>query len=215
MQPQLKLQRKTKMKKPSEVFKNIRFAKLDPKHDKGPKGSTDDEEHGAVSEIEWDQQLKHVKKRAMQEKVDKPTGELKDACWKGYTAVGMKMKDGKKVPNCVPTNEGTDMKSARIIKSLYNKKGVVKEELYDAEKEDKSVTTYGKKPKHDKADKEDSHGENKPKAAAVLSGGKTLTGEPRDTIEIDPLMRVRPGQPDPTKDKDKDKDKKKDNKKDK
>lgn len=36
------------------------------------------------------------------DEVKKPTGELKDACWSGYTAVGMKMKNGKKVPNCVP-----------------------------------------------------------------------------------------------------------------
>ena len=36
------------------------------------------------------------------EEVKKPTGKLKDACWTGYTAVGMKMKDGRKVPNCVP-----------------------------------------------------------------------------------------------------------------
>ena len=34
--------------------------------------------------------------------IKKPTGELKDACWKGYTAVGMKNKNGRKVPNCVP-----------------------------------------------------------------------------------------------------------------
>jgi hypothetical protein len=37
--------------------------------------------------------------------VKEPTGSLKDACWKGYTAVGMKMKNGKKVPNCVPVKE--------------------------------------------------------------------------------------------------------------
>jgi hypothetical protein len=122
------------MKKPSEVFKNIRFAKLDPSHNKGHKGgSTDDEEHGAVSEIEWNQQLQHQKKRSMQEKVDKPTGELKDACWKGYTAVGMKMKDGKKVPNCVPTNESKDMKAMRIIKDIYKRKSV-KEETDTVEK---------------------------------------------------------------------------------
>lgn len=24
------------------------------------------------------------------------------ACWKGYEAIGMKKKNGKKVPNCVP-----------------------------------------------------------------------------------------------------------------
>ena len=34
--------------------------------------------------------------------VKKPTGDLKSACWKGYTAVGMKEKNGRKVPNCVP-----------------------------------------------------------------------------------------------------------------
>lgn len=39
------------------------------------------------------------------EEVKKPTGKLKKACWKGYTAVGMKMKNGKKVPNCVPVSE--------------------------------------------------------------------------------------------------------------
>ena len=76
-------------------------------------------------------------------------------------------------------------KSARIIKSLY-KKFNMKEELYDHEKEDKSVATYGKKPKVQKletfADKED-------QAAMVLKGGKTLTGQTRDTLEIDPVMR--------------------------
>jgi len=101
-------------------------------------------------------------------------------------------------------------KSAKIIKSLYKKKGVT-EELYDTEKEDKSIATYGKKPNLEKADKDDSKGEKKPQAAAVLSGGKTLTGADRDTIELDPMMRNRPNQPDVTK-KD-DKDKKKDGKK--
>lgn len=37
-----------------------------------------------------------------EKKTPKPTGDLKDACWSGYTAVGMKMKNGRKVPNCVP-----------------------------------------------------------------------------------------------------------------
>lgn len=34
--------------------------------------------------------------------VKKPTGDLKKACWTGYTAVGTKEKNGKTVPNCVP-----------------------------------------------------------------------------------------------------------------
>ena len=41
-------------------------------------------------------------KKKIKEEIAKPTGDLKKACWKGYTAVGMKMKNGKKVPNCVP-----------------------------------------------------------------------------------------------------------------
>lgn len=39
------------------------------------------------------------------EEVKKATGDLKDACWKGYTAVGTKQKNGKTVPNCVPVKE--------------------------------------------------------------------------------------------------------------
>ena len=36
---------------------------------------------------------------------EKATGELKDACWKGYTAVGTKKKGGRTVPNCVPVKK--------------------------------------------------------------------------------------------------------------
>jgi hypothetical protein len=28
-----------------------------------------------------------------------------DPCWDGYQQIGMKMKDGKKVPNCVPIDK--------------------------------------------------------------------------------------------------------------
>jgi hypothetical protein len=36
------------------------------------------------------------------EEIKKPTGDLKKACWTGYTAVGTKQKNGRTVPNCVP-----------------------------------------------------------------------------------------------------------------
>lgn len=36
---------------------------------------------------------------------EEATGDLKKACWEGYTAVGMKTKNGKKVPNCVPVKK--------------------------------------------------------------------------------------------------------------
>jgi hypothetical protein len=113
-----------------------------------------------------------------------------------------------------PKESDVQRKMSKRAKLLLDiKKKSLKEDLYDHEKADKSVATYGKKPKIDTAEKFDETGKDKPKAAAVMSGGTTLTGQSRDTVEIDPAMRVRPGQPDPTKDKDKDKDKKKDEKK--
>ena len=33
---------------------------------------------------------------------------LKKACWDGYEAIGMKNKDGRKVPNCVPIKESKE-----------------------------------------------------------------------------------------------------------
>jgi len=83
-------------------------------------------------------------------------------------------------------------KSARMIKAIYKKHRVVKEELYDHEKDDKDGGTYGKKPKFAKNDtdnvKDGETGENKAKAAAVLSGGTTLTGQKRDDVEFDPVL---------------------------
>jgi hypothetical protein len=76
---------------------------------------------------------------------------------------------------------------AKLVKSIVKKH--VKEDMYDHEKEDKSVAGL-KKPKFQKTDT-DTVTKERPEAAAVLKGGKTLTGEPRDTIEIDPMMKVR------------------------
>lgn len=37
-----------------------------------------------------------------------------DPCWKNYKQVGMKMKDGKEVPNCVPLAENNDYSEITI-----------------------------------------------------------------------------------------------------
>lgn len=129
----------------------------------------------------------------------------------------MKKEDKFQDPQAATQTVGMEVenKGSRALRVIKRLRRPVKEDMYDHEKEDKSIQTYGKKPKFEKVDKKDAEGEKKSNSAATLSGGKTLTGEPRDTIEIDPIMRVRPGQPDPTKDKDKKKDenKKKDEKK--
>ena len=78
-------------------------------------------------------------------------------------------------------------KSARMIKALYKSKGM-KEDLNDWEKEDKSVTSPSKKAKMQAVGIS-----SKSKAAAIMTGGTTLTGTKRDDIEIDPVMKQRPG----------------------
>jgi hypothetical protein len=115
-----------------------------------------------------------------------------DPCWKGYQMVGTKKKGGRTVPNCVPeqVQEGIggiedspmsatnsvkamesqqrkkNMKSARIIKSIYKKKAK-NETTYDWEKDDK------------------------PGAKVTLQGGTTMTGKPRDTVEIEPVLNTK------------------------
>lgn len=64
------------------------------------------------------------------EEVKKPTGKLKDACWKGYTAVGTKEKNGRTVPNCVPEEVQIDevaawqRKEGKSESGGLNRKGI-------------------------------------------------------------------------------------------
>jgi hypothetical protein len=82
-------------------------------------------------------------------------------------------------------------RSARIIKSLYKKKGI-KEDTYDWEKDDKDTSSYGKQPKFTKSDDKASKVKKESDAAAILSGGTTLTKQNRDIVELDPKMKMRP-----------------------
>ncbi len=111
----------------------------------------------------------------------------------GSTAATQMPFDGANNPDDTIPAKRKNMKemskSARIIKSIYKRKNV-KEELYDHEKENKSVASYGKKPKFQKPGI-DTETKESPQAAAVLSGGKTMTGTQRDTIEIDPMMKTK------------------------
>jgi hypothetical protein len=68
-------------------------------------------------------------------------------------------------------------KSARMIKAIYKKKNV-KETLYDWEKSEK-----GAKPT------------DEPTAKVIMKGGTTMTGKPRDTIEIGPVLRTKLNSP--------------------
>jgi hypothetical protein len=46
---------------------------------------------------------------------------LEDACWDGYEAIGFKIKNGKKVPRCVPVSEN--------IVPIYLRKDLIEEEI--------------------------------------------------------------------------------------
>lgn len=53
---------------------------------------------------------------------------LKESCWKGYKQIGMKEKNGKEVPNCVPVNEGVENESLNYmfwqnLKTIYHATG--------------------------------------------------------------------------------------------
>jgi hypothetical protein len=86
----------------------------------------------------------------LSEEVKPPTGGLKDACWKGYTAVGMKMKNGRKVPNCVPVKEESEEPSmaartlsrkAQIVKNAARSKKEEKEEASDKFQKDPELSS--------------------------------------------------------------------------
>lgn len=91
------------------------------------------------------------------------------------------------------TGMEVESKASKMIKALRKKRNV-KEELYDWEKEDKSVQSYGKKPKFGKPNpnSKSNLAADTTVSRAVMSGGTTLTGEKRDDVEIDPMMKNRP-----------------------
>ncbi len=43
-----------------------------------------------------------IPKAKAQKRVLEAAEKDKNPCWRGYEMIGMKMKDGKRVPNCVP-----------------------------------------------------------------------------------------------------------------
>ena len=156
-----------------------------------------DKAHASAIDLSAKGQHKKANKRWMGHM--KSTGKQiekmfkKEDVFHGSTAATQMPFDGANSPDDTIPAKRKNMKemskSARIIKSIYKKKNV-KEDMYDHEKEDKSVATYGKKPKFQKPGI-DSVTKESPQAAAVLRGGKTMTGAPRDTIEIDPMMKTK------------------------
>ena len=51
---------------------------------------------------------------------------VEEACWSGYKQVGMKTKNGKQVPNCVPENQDPDIKDRKGSQPAAYHKGLSK-----------------------------------------------------------------------------------------
>lgn len=84
--------------------------------------------------------------------------------------------------------DDTEKSTSKKVKLLLGAKKKVNEDMYDHEKDDKPSASL-KRPKVLKLAMDST--KEAPQAAAVLQGGKTLTGEPRDTIEIDPMLKTK------------------------
>ena len=164
-------------------------------------------------EVETVQEGSAALRMAQALKREREARELKDKTRQAREAQGSKTQQGpvKTAENLEPMaacnqpgdgantpNDVAPKRSAKLKLLLGGKKGAIKEEMYDHEKEDKSTAPLGKKVKFTKPGMDDVTKEQ-PKAAAILSGGKTMTGEPRDTIEIDPMMKMKKQSPDSQK----------------
>jgi hypothetical protein len=69
--------------------------------------------------------------------------QLNEKCWDGYKRIGGKKKNGKMVPNCVPTNEASSPAQQAAIAINMKKKGVEpknesEKEMYEAMEIDES-----------------------------------------------------------------------------
>ena len=71
--------------------------------------------------------------RKLMETIDRILSE-EDPCWDNYKQIGMKKKDGKEVPNCVP--EGVNEFTIEDAEEIY---GPLGEELSEAEYQGRKV----------------------------------------------------------------------------
>lgn len=70
---------------------------------------------GPVSKTGFAPTVNIAEEPKKKKKKNKYDDDLKDACWPGYKAVGLKKKNGKMVPNCVPENESFEDKLNREL----------------------------------------------------------------------------------------------------
>lgn len=102
------------------------------------------------------------------------TADASDPCWDGYVQVGMKEKDGKMVPNCVPADE------AALSATAGSKPAPKKDQIKGSDKNPKGSAsggksvTFSKKVEAALQDKADKHNEKYGDTASKKTSLKTL-----------------------------------------
>ena len=139
----------------------------------------------------------HKKRKA----ISKATNEDKDPCWKDYEMIGMKKKNGKEVPNCVPKKEekeveeacwdgykqvGMKDKGGRQVPNCVPDKD---NKIPKQKKQNEAVT------QDDKGEKQNAHKKDfvqlrqETKLVRLGKNGKTDTGEKAAVIDLEPSAR--------------------------
>jgi hypothetical protein len=102
--------------------------------------------------------------------------DLENACWKGYEAIGMKMKNGRKVPNCVPKEGVSEGTEESLDESVH---GVKAAKFSQKAKLNPSISTHIRaSDAHAKA----ASSYEKKIAAHIKSGGEASELKPLETM---------------------------------
>lgn len=127
------------------------------------------------------------------EEVKEPTGKLKDACWKGYTAVGTKKKNGNTVPNCVP-EEFTAEEIFDIIEEMVEetalKYGVDSESIWEELEQVSDEELYESAAWQRKAGKDPKGGLNR---KGIASYRRENPGSKLSMAVTTPPSKLKPG----------------------
>ena len=117
---------------------------------------------------------------------DKIMSKKDDPCWTGYRMYGKKKKGGKEVPNCIPEDKYQDPHAATQTVGMEVEG---KSRAFKAIKKLTKVneTTYD----WEKTEKDNNSGKKQMTAKIIMKGGKTMTGQDRDTIQIDPIVKTK------------------------
>jgi hypothetical protein len=117
---------------------------------------------------------------------------LKSACWKGYEAIGMKTKNGRKVPNCVPVKKDAEHGEGDIATAEMTPNYLPKEPGSGDEKNPQMGEHKQRMPRMEEIAKASNHNSHLAMAAAPNYSEDSLHSiEPNGAMAINQLRVMR------------------------